>query len=86
MSRVMASELGPHGIRVNCVNPVVTLTPMAAKAWSDAAKAAGMLSRIPMGRFVEPEEVASVILFLLSDGAAMVHGSEILVDGGFRAR
>ena len=86
MSRVMAVELGPHGIRVNCVNPVVTLTPMAVKAWSDEGKAASMLSRIPMGRFVEPEEVAEVILFLLSDKAAMVHGSEILVDGGFRAR
>jgi NAD(P)-dependent dehydrogenase (short-subunit alcohol dehydrogenase family) len=86
MSRVMAVELGPHGIRVNCVNPVVTLTPMAVKAWSDEAKAASMLNRIPMGRFVEPEEVADVILFLLSDKSTMVHGSEILVDGGFRAR
>ena len=86
MSRVMAVELGPHGIRVNCVNPVVTLTPMAIKAWSDEAKASSMLNRIPMGRFVEPEEVASVIAFLLSDMAAMVHGSEIMVDGGFRAR
>jgi NAD(P)-dependent dehydrogenase (short-subunit alcohol dehydrogenase family) len=82
----MAVELGPHGIRVNCVNPVVTLTPMAVKAWSDEAKAASMLNRIPLGRFVEPEEVASVILFLLSDRSAMVNGSEILVDGGFRAR
>ena len=86
MSRVMAVELGPHGIRVNCVNPVVTLTPMAVKAWSDEGKAAGMLSRIPLGRFVEPEEVAKVILFLLGDEAAMVHGSSVLVDGGFRAR
>jgi L-xylulose reductase len=86
MTRVMAVELGPHGIRVNCVNPVVTLTPMALKAWSDEAKAASMLSRIPLGRFVEPEEVASVILFLLSNKAAMVSGSQILVDGGFRAR
>jgi NAD(P)-dependent dehydrogenase (short-subunit alcohol dehydrogenase family) len=86
MSRVMAVELGPHGIRVNCVNPTVTLTPMAEKAWSEEAKAQPMLSRIPMGRFVQPEEVAHVILFLLSDRAAMVHGSEVLVDGGFRAR
>ncbi len=86
MTRVMAVELGAHGIRVNCVNPVVTLTPMAVKAWSDEAKAAAMLSRIPLGRFVEPEEVADVILFLLGDRSSMVTGSEILVDGGFRAR
>jgi len=86
LSRVMAVELGAHGIRVNCVNPVVTLTPMARKAWSDEAKAAAMLARIPLGRFVEPEEVASVILFLLGDGASMVSGSQVLVDGGFRAR
>ena len=86
MSRVMAVELGAHGIRVNCVNPVVTLTPMAIKAWSDPEKASSMLVRIPMGRFVEPEEVADTILYLLSPRASMITGSSITVDGGFRAR
>ncbi len=41
LTRVMAKELGPKGIRVNAVNPTVTLTPMAIKAWSDETKAAG---------------------------------------------
>jgi NAD(P)-dependent dehydrogenase (short-subunit alcohol dehydrogenase family) len=59
---------------------------MAVKAWSDEAKAASMLNRIPMGRFVEPEEVADVILYLLGGRSTMVHGSTIMVDGGFRAR
>jgi len=86
MTRVMAVELGAHGIRVNCVNPVVTLTPMAIKAWSDKAKADSMLARIPMGRFVEPVEVADAILYLLSPRASMITGSSITVDGGFRAR
>ena len=86
MTRVMAVELGPHGIRVNSVNPVVTLTPMAVKAWSDQTKAAAMLSRIPLGRFVAPEEVANVILFLLSDRASMMTGQSTPVDGGFGAR
>lgn len=86
MTRVMAVELGAHGIRVNTVNPVVTLTPMAIKAWNDPAKAQSMLARIPMGRFVEPEEVADTILYLLSPRASMVTGSSITVDGGFRAR
>ena len=83
LSRVMANELGRQGIRVNCVNPAITMTPMAVKAWSDPVKAGPMLQRMPLGRFVEPEEVASVILFLLSDGAAMINGVTMPVDAGF---
>lgn len=83
LTRVMANELGRHGIRVNAINPTVTLTPMAVKAWSDPAKSAGMLGRIPLGRFVAPEEVAAVVAFLLSDAAAMLNGLAMPVDGGF---
>ena len=83
LTRVMANELGRQGIRVNAVNPVVTLTPMAEKAWSDPAKSGPMLSRIPLGRFVQPTEVASAIAYLLSDAAAMVNGVCLPVDGGF---
>lgn len=85
MTRVMALEFGPHRIRVNSVNPTVTLTPMAERAWSDPAKAGKMLARIPLGRFVQPAEVAETICFLLSDAAAMVNGVALNVDGGFRA-
>lgn len=85
MTRVMAVELGPHCIRVNSVNPVVTLTPMADKAWSDPIKAASMLARIPLGRFVQPSEIASTIAFLLSDDAGMINGVTLTVDGGFSA-
>ncbi len=83
MTRVMANELGPHGIRVNCVNPAVTLTAMAVKAWSDPKKSSPMLARMPLGRFIEPDEVAEVVLFLLSDGAAMVTGVALPIDAGF---
>ncbi len=83
LTRVMAKELGPKGIRVNGLHPTVTLTPMAVKAWSDPDKAAAMLQRIPLGRFAEPDDIAEVILFLLSDAAAMVHGLSMPVDGGF---
>lgn len=84
MGRVMANELGRHGIRVNTVNPAVTLTAMAKKAWSDPAKADPVLARMPLGRFIEPEEVAEVVLFLLSDRAAMVNGIAMPVDAGFQ--
>jgi L-xylulose reductase len=45
-----------------------------------------MLNRIPIGRFAEPEDVANVIVYLLSDKSAMVNGVTLLVDGGFRAK
>ena len=85
ITRVLAVELGPRGIRTNSVNPVVTLTPMADLVWSDTAKAAPMLARIPAGRFVQPREVAQAVCFLLGEGAAMVNGACLDVDGGFRA-
>eukprot|EP00911_Craspedida_sp_UC1_P000779 UC1_evm1s595 len=53
LTRVMATELGPEGIRVNCVNPTVVLTDMGIKAWSDPAKAGPMLAKIPLGKFAQ---------------------------------
>lgn len=85
MTRVLCAELGPFGIRVNSVNPTVTLTPMAKVGWSDPAKAQGMLSRIPLGRFAEPEEVVTPILFLLSKASSMISGIVLPIDGGFTA-
>jgi NAD(P)-dependent dehydrogenase (short-subunit alcohol dehydrogenase family) len=85
ITQVMALELGPHAIRVNSLNPIVTLTPMADKAWSDPAKSAPMLARVPLGRFAQPGEVAAAIAFLLSDDAAMIHGTTLTLDGGFSA-
>ena len=83
LTRVMALELGPHGIRVNAVNPTVTLTPMAEMAWSDPVKSAGMMSRIPLGKFALPRDVASVVAFLLSPHAEMIHGVTLPIDGGY---
>lgn len=84
LSRSMAVELAPQGIRVNAINPTVTLTPMAVKAWSDPEKAGGMLNRIPLGRFAQPSDVVEVIIFLLSDEAGMLNGLSMPVDGGFK--
>lgn len=83
LTMTMAQELGPSGIRTNSVNPVVTLTPMAQRAWSEQEKSNAMLNRIPLRRFAQPEEIAAVIAFLLSDTASMVNGVVMPVDGGF---
>lgn len=82
-TRVMARELGPHGIRVNAVAPTITLTELAAKAWSDPARSEPMMVRHPIGRFAQAEEVATTIAMLLSDDSAMVTGAILPVDGGF---
>ncbi len=83
LTRVMAQELGPHGIRVNAVNPTVTLTPMGEMAWSDPRKSGPMLAKIPLGHFARPADVADAVAYLLSDHAAMIHGVALPVDGGY---
>lgn len=84
-TRVMARELGPHGIRVNAVAPTVTMTELAAAAWSDPARKDPMMARHPLGRFAEAEDVARSIAMLLSDDAPVVTGAVLPVDGGFLA-
>ncbi|XP_074477008.1 L-xylulose reductase-like [Sebastes fasciatus] len=85
LTKVMALELGPHQIRVNSVNPTVVMTEICRLKWSDPEKAKTMMSRIPLGRFAEVEDVVNSILFLLSDKSNMINGVSLLVDGGFLA-
>ncbi|KAM3964544.1 D-erythrulose reductase-like [Aphomia sociella] len=85
VTRAMALELGPHGIRTNAVNPTVIMTEMGRLGWSDPTKANEMLSKIPLNRFGEVSEVVSAVLFLLSDKASMINGVLLPVDGGFLA-
>ena len=86
LTKSCAAELGMHGIRVNAVNPTVTLTPMGEKAWGDPEVAAPMLHKVPLQRFARPADVASAVAFLL-DGtrAAYLSGVCLPVDGGFLA-
>jgi len=85
LTRAMALELGPHGIRVNAVNPTVIMTEMAKVGWSDPAKANEMLAKIPLRRFGEVSEVVNAVVFLLSDRSSMITGVELPIDGGFLA-
>lgn len=84
-TRVMAAELGEYGIRVNAVAPTITMTDLAARAWSDPAKSEPMMVRHPIGRFAEAEDIATTIVMLLSDNASMVTGAILPIDGGFLA-
>jgi NAD(P)-dependent dehydrogenase (short-subunit alcohol dehydrogenase family) len=82
ITRSLCLEFGPHGIRVNSVNPTVTLTPMAAGLGRSGQERGG-LEEHSDGKVCEVEEVVAPILFLLSDGASMVSGVALPVDGGY---
>ena len=84
-TRVMAKELGSYGIRVNAVAPTITMTELAAQAWSEPSKNEPMMVRHPLKRFAEVEDVAKTIVMLLSDDVPVVTGSVIPVDCGFLA-
>ena len=86
LTKVMAVELGPHNIRVNAVAPTVVLTPMGAQVWGDPRKADPVKAKIPLGRFAQPREVTAAVLFLASEGAGMIHGETLIVDGGVNAK
>lgn len=82
-TKVLARELGPHGIRANSVCPTVVLTEMGQRVWGEEAKAGPMLARIPLGRFAVPREVSDTVVWLASEAASMVNGVDIPIDGGY---
>ncbi len=85
ITRVSALELGPHNIRVNSVNPTVVMTPMSAWYWGRPEIQGPFLETMPLGRWATEDEIAAPIVFLLSDGASMISGVTLPIDGGFTA-
>jgi meso-butanediol dehydrogenase / (S,S)-butanediol dehydrogenase / diacetyl reductase len=85
LTRAMAMELGGKGVRVNAVNPSLTLTEMTSDFTGNKEVMAKFAERIPLGRPARPEEVAAVIAFLASDDASFVNGVNLPVDGGVSA-
>lgn len=83
LSNSAAIDLSPFGIRVNCVAPGPTRTPMLAGLLADQETERNLQQRIPLGRIAEPHEIAGAIAFLLSQDSSYVTGSTITVDGGY---
>ena len=81
-TKSLAAELGPRGIRVNCVAPGWVATDMTAATLADPASRAEIERSIPLGRVASPEDIAGPILFLVSDLGRHVQGEVLNVNGG----
>ncbi len=86
LTKAMAWDLAPHGIRVNAVAPTFIETPMTRPFLDDKAFVEDTLSRIALGRFGQPQDVAAAVVYLASLASDMVTGTSLLVDGGWTAR
>ena len=86
LTKGMAIDLAKYNIRVNAVAPTFVVTPMTKKFLKNKKFKKETLNNIPLGRFAEMSEIASTVVFLASDAASMIHGTSILVDGGWTAK
>ena len=85
LTRVMTLELGPHSIRVNCVCPNVVKTDMTKPFYEVKSKYEVYLQKVPLRRPTELEDVVNAVVFLLSEGASLISGVPLPVDGGLTA-
>jgi NAD(P)-dependent dehydrogenase (short-subunit alcohol dehydrogenase family) len=81
--RSMAVELAPHGVRVNAVAPGATRTPANAEVLASLPEDNPLISRTPLGRYAEADELVGAVVYLASDEASFTTGTTIAVDGGF---
>ena len=86
LTKAMAVELAPKNIRVNSIAPTFLETPMTASFLADPEFRNWVMSRIPLGRIGQMEEIAGAIVFLASPAASLVTGTSLLIDGGWTAR
>lgn len=85
LTKAMAVELGPHGIRVNALCPTFIETPMTRPFLADESFRASVISKIKLGRLGQVEDLTGAIVFLASDASGLMTGSSLLVDGGWTA-
>lgn len=82
LTKTLAQEAAPHGVRVLAVAPGAIKTPINRSVWSDPKGLKDLLNKIPLNRMGEPDEIAQMVVMLVSGAASYVTGRTIFVDGG----
>jgi NAD(P)-dependent dehydrogenase (short-subunit alcohol dehydrogenase family) len=85
MTKSMAIEWGPHGIRVNTIAPTFIRTALTEKTFANPERAAWIASKIKLGRVGEVTDIMGAVAFLASDAAGLITGTSLIVDGGWTA-
>jgi NAD(P)-dependent dehydrogenase (short-subunit alcohol dehydrogenase family) len=85
MTKAMAIDLAPYGIRVNTIGPTFIETPLATRFLADAAFKGEVLAKIKLGRIGRVEDITGAIVFLASDASSLMTGSAVVIDGGWTA-
>jgi len=85
LTRALAIEAAPHGIRVNTICPTFVRTPLTAPTFADPERVRWIEEKIELGRVAEIEDMMGPVVFLASEAAAMITGSSLVVDGGWTA-
>ncbi|OYU41035.1 MAG: 3-oxoacyl-ACP reductase [Pseudorhodobacter sp. PARRP1] len=85
MTKSMAIEWGPHGIRVNTIAPTFIRTALTAATFANPERAAWIASKIKLGRVGEVTDIMGAVAFLASDAASLITGTSLLIDGGWTA-
>jgi len=86
LTKAASCDLSPHNVRVNSVGPGYIKTNMTKKSWNDKLLRSDRTNRTILGRWGEPDDLAGIVIFLASQGAAYITGQEFYVDGGWLAK
>ena len=85
LTRTLAVEAAPHGVRVNCLAPGWVRTELTRRMWSDPETSRALVAQIPLGRWADVEELSGPLLLLASDAGSYITGTTLVVDGGLLA-
>ncbi|MEJ2545119.1 MAG: SDR family oxidoreductase [Calditrichaceae bacterium] len=82
MTKTLAQEAAPYGVRVLAIGPGAIKTQINKEVWNDSEKLNDLVSKIPLNRIGDPDDIARIAMVLVSDAASYIAGRTVFIDGG----